>query len=265
MSEQSRFEYHLHTAKILVQLAKRDFLSKYVGSYLGIIWGFIQPAMTILILWFVFQVGFKQMPVQDVPFILWLMCGMVPWFFFQEAVSGGTAAIVDHGYLVKQVVFRFGFLPIVRIMSAAMVHAVFVVVLLLLFMAYGYNPTLHALQLFYYFGAMSLFIMGLTWFTSALVVFAKDVGQLIATLLQIWFWITPIFWPLAIIPERYQLYLKANPLYYIVNGYREALIDQTWFWSHPRLGLGYWCVTLGLLGLGIFMFKRLRPHIPDVI
>jgi len=77
---------------LIFSLAKNDFKSKYTGSYFGIIWAFVQPISTILVFWFVFEIGFRSAPMQDVPFALWLSCGLVPWFFFSEAWSIATNA-----------------------------------------------------------------------------------------------------------------------------------------------------------------------------
>ena len=107
---------------LLWNLTKKDLKQRYLGSYLGILWAFIQPTITVFIFWFVFQVGFKSMPVDNFPFILWLVCGMFPWFFFSEAWSSATNSIVANSFLVKKVVFRVSLLPIIQIMSALLVN-----------------------------------------------------------------------------------------------------------------------------------------------
>jgi len=110
---------------LIWQLTKRDFKSRYLGSYLGLLWAFIHPSVTIMVLWFVFQVGFKSRPVQNVPFILWLMSGIIPWFFFSEAFASASNSIVEYNYLVKKVVFRVSALPLVKILSATFIHLFF--------------------------------------------------------------------------------------------------------------------------------------------
>ena len=81
---------------LIWNLSKNDFKTKYAGSYLGIIWAFVQPVVTILVYWFVFQVGFRSQEVVNFPFVLYLTCGMVPWFFFQDALNGGTTALIEY-------------------------------------------------------------------------------------------------------------------------------------------------------------------------
>ena len=147
--------------KLTIELSKSDLKNRYVGSFLGIIWGFIQPLITILIFWFVFQVGFKSMPVDDFPFILWLMCAMIPWFFFSDSLNGATNSIIENSYLVKKVNFRVGILPLVKILSSFYIHIFFILFLFFMFFVYGYDFNIYNLQVIYYLVASYIII---TWF-----------------------------------------------------------------------------------------------------
>lgn len=251
--------------KFLWQMTKRDFRQRYLGSYLGILWAFIQPAVTVLIFWFVFQIGFKSMPVDNFPFILWLICGMFPWFFLSESIQSATNSVVESAFLVKKIVFRVELLPIVKIVSALVVHIFFIAVLLIMFALYGYLPTIHNLQLIYYLFAMICLSLGISWLTSSLTVFLRDVGQFVAMMLQFGFWGTPIFWSLKIVPEQFQFFLKLNPAYYLVEGYRQSFIYHEWFWQHAHLTAYFWCVTAAVMFIGAWCFKKLRPHFADVL
>lgn len=92
----------LQNRKLIMNLAKNDFKTKYAGSYLGIVWAFVQPIVTILVYWFVFSVGLKAGNVSDYPFVLYLVSGIVPWFFFQDALNGGIKALMEYNYLLKK-------------------------------------------------------------------------------------------------------------------------------------------------------------------
>lgn len=251
--------------QLLWDLTKRDLKQRYIGSSLGILWAFIQPAITVLIFWFVFQVGFKSMPVDDFPFILWLVCGMFPWFFFADAWGAATNSIVGNAFLVKKVVFRVSLLPMIQICSALVVNLFFVAVLFLMFAAYGHLPTLYNLQVLYYLFALICLVFGLSLITSSLIIFLKDVGQLVAMLLQFGFWGTPIFWSLRMLPVDIQWIFKLNPVYYVVEGYRQSFIYHEWFWQHWQLTLWFWGVTLLIALLGTYVFKKLRPQFADVL
>lgn len=255
----------ISSRKLIWELTKKDFKSRYLGSYLGIIWAFIQPTITIIIFWFVFQVGFKSTPVDNFPFILWLISGMIPWFFFSDSLSNATNSVLESSYLVKKVVFRVSVLPIIKILSALMIHIFFILFLLIMFAVYGYKPNIYNIQVIYYLFATIILVIGLSWITSALVIFLRDIGQVVAMLLQFGFWLTPIFWSLNLVPEKYHGLIKLNPMFYIIEGYRDTFIYHKWFWQHLYLTAYFWLVTLILFSIGAILFKRLRPHFADVL
>ncbi|MBO5372831.1 MAG: ABC transporter permease [Lachnospiraceae bacterium] len=258
--------------KLISRLSVNDFKTKFAGSYLGIIWAFVQPVITILVYWFVFEKGFKPAAISnaagaEVPYVLWLIAGMVPWFFFSDALSGGTRALLDYTYLVKKVVFQIDILPIVKIISAVFVHLFFLAFAIVLYAVYGYTPDFYTLQVIYYTFCMLILLLGLTYLTSAVVVFFRDLNQVINIVLQVGVWVTPIMWnmdTMDISPVLKNI-LKLNPLYYIVQGYRDAFINKVAFWERLELSIYFWCFTLVFLFLGSHVFKKLRMHFADVL
>jgi len=255
----------IRSRRLIFELAKKDLKNRYLGSYLGIIWAFVQPMVTILIFWFVFQVGFRSAPVDDFPYVLWLICGMIPWFFFSEGLQSATNSVLDNSYLVKKIVFRVNSLPIIRILSSLFIHVFFIIVIFVMFFIYGYKPSIYNLQVIYYLFATIVLVLGLSWITSSLVVFLRDLGQIVSIVIQFGFWLTPIFWSFKIMPEKYHFWFKLNPIYYIVEGYRDTFINHIWFWQHYNLTINFWVITLCLFFTGVLLFKRLRPHFADVL
>ena len=259
------FKSIIENRRILWSLTKSDFKQKYVGNFLGMLWAFIQPTATILIFWFVFQVGFKSQPIDNFPFILWLVSGILPWFFFADAISNATNAIIANSYLVKKIVFRVSLLPIIPILSALVVHLFFILFMFGMFLFYGYKPNIYWLQIFYYLFAMIVLLLGLSWITSSVVVFFKDMGQIVTMFIQFGFWLTPIFWSIKMVPERYHWIINLNPMVYIIEGYRDSMIYHQWFWQKGAMTLYFWGVTIAIFIIGSITFKRLRPHFSDVL
>ena len=251
--------------RLIWDLTKKDFKQRYVDSYLGILWAFIQPTIAVLIFWFVFEVGFKSAPVANVPFVLWLVCAMFPWNFFSEGLNSATYAIISNSFLVKKVVFRVSLLPLVQITSALIVHVFFIVMTFFLFIIYGHMPTIYAIQIPYFLCALVCLVFGMSLITSSLVVFLKDVGQVVSMCLQFGFWLTPVFWDLKQIPESYHWIIKLNPMFYITDGYRNAFIYHKWFWEMGKVNISFWCITIVLIIVGVCLFKKLRPHFADVL
>lgn len=258
--------------KLILRLSKNDFKTKFAGSYLGTIWAFIQPIVTVLVYWFVFEKGLKAGGINTkagitAPFVLWLVAGLVPWFFFSDALSGGTNALVEYNYLVKKVVFKISVLPIVKVISALFVHIFFIAFTLVLYAGYHYYPDLYTLQIIYYSLCVFLFALGLSYANCAIVVFFRDWTQVINIILQVGVWMTPIMWnidALDLSPTLITIF-KLNPMYYIVSGYREALIGKSWFWQEPTLTIYFWVITIAMFGIGTAIFRRLKVHFADVL
>lgn len=251
--------------KLIFSLAKNDFKTKYAGSYFGIIWAFVQPVIMVLVYWFALDVGLRSGDTMNHPFILWLMCGLVPWFFFSEALGSGTNALTEYSYLVKKVVFKIDILPIVKLLSAMIVHLFFVALIVILHACYGYYPDLYTLQVPYYILCMFVFVMALTYLTSSVVVFFKDLNQIIGIVLQVGIWVTPIMWNAGSISGKLNTIMKINPVYYVVNGFRDSLLDKVWFWDRPVWTIGFWSAIIILYIAGRRMFKKLQVHFADVL
>ena len=181
---------------LIWKLAKNDFKKRYAGSYLGAVWAMVQPVVTVAMYYIVFDLvmGTGKSMVPDKPYVLFLTAGLVPWFYFSEALNSGTNALLEYNYLVKKVVFKISVLPIIKIIAATFIHVFFAVVLLVIAACYGYFPTVYTIQIVYYSFCLFIFVLGLCYSTCAVMVFFKDIGQIISILLQIGMWATPILW-----------------------------------------------------------------------
>jgi len=251
--------------RVIKSLSKNDFKNKYASSYLGIVWGFINPLITIFVYWFVFTVGFRSADVGNAPYTIWFICGIIPWFFFSDALPSTTNVFLEYSYLVKKVVFKIEVLPTVKIISSLFVHLFFVLFIYVLTSVYGYYPDICSLQFMYYSFAMIVLVFSITLFTSSVVLFFRDLGQIIGIIINVGFWATPIGWTIDMLPGFAQRLFKLNPMYYVVTGYRDSFIDKIYFWQRPYETLYFWAFCLVVLCLGVKMFKKLKPHFSDVI
>ncbi len=251
--------------QLIITLAESDFKKRFVGSFLGVIWMFIQPVITVLIYFVIFQLGFKSQPVAEVPYVLWLIPAIVPWFFFNDAWSGATNCLYEYQHLVKKMVFKVSILPIIKITASFFMHLIFIWILLAVYLLAGENPSLWWLQIFYYSFCTFFLALGLAYITASANAFFKDIGQLVQVILQIGMWAAPIMWSETLFPEKFRFVFKLNPFYYIVEGYRDCFIDKEGFWQHPELTIYFWGIAIAIFLMGTFLFKRLRPHFADVL
>lgn len=252
--------------KMILKLSKNDFKTKYAGSYLGIFWAFVQPIITVAIYVFVFQVGFKAAPADNgYPFVLFLIAGIIPWFFFAEALMNATNCLVEYSYLVKKVVFNISILPLVKIISSLFVHVFFILLAFLIFVLNGMTPGIWMIQLPYYMFCTIALLIALSYFTCAVTPFFKDFGQIVNIFTQIGMWMTPIMWNETMIGAQYRWILKLNPVYYLVTGYRDCYINDIWFWQRGKLTIYFWVVTICIMVISTKVFKKLKVHFSDVI
>lgn len=251
---------------LILNLSRNDFKTKYAGSYLGIFWAFVNPIVTILIYWFVFEFGLKATsPINDTPFILWFVAGIVPWFFFSDAISNATNSFLEYSYLVKKVVFKVSVIPIVKIIAAGFIHVVFITFIIIVYFLYGKSPNMYTIQLIYYSFCSFVLSLAISYATSSIILFFKDLGQIVGIFLQIGMWMTPIMWSYTIIPENLQWIAKLNPMYYIVEGYRDTLLNGVWFWERYNQTAYFWIFALITFLIGALIFKKLKPHFSDVL
>jgi teichoic acid transport system permease protein len=261
------------TLKLIWKLAKNDFKNRYAGSYLGRVWAFTQPVVTVLLYWFVFghlmMADKKEILTSGVeaPYVLWLTAGLVPWFYFSEAISNGTTSLIEYSYLVKKVVFKISIIPVVKTVAALFIHAFFVAFMLVVYFCYGFRPSLHLIQLVYYSFCLFMFVLALSYATSAIAVFFRDLMQIVNIFLQIGMWATPILWNISLLDGEplLQSIIRLNPIYYVVNGYRNAMFAKTWFWQDMPGTIYFWAVTAVVFVLGTTIFNRLKVHFADVL
>lgn len=255
----------LKNRKLIASLAKADFHQKYFGNNLGFAWAFIQPMATIVIMWFVFEVGFKSTPINNVPFILWLSCGMLPWFLFTDSLNQGLNSVCGNSFLVKKIVFNTRLLPVISLISPLIIHLFFLLFLCGMFLFYGYDISGFWLQTIYYSFCLFALALGVSLITSAIVVFVKDVGPVVNLIIQFGFWLTPVFWSVNIVPEKYKALIKLNPVVYVIEGYRNSFIYHKLIIDDVYSAMYFWGVTMALYLFGCKVFKKLSHHFADVM
>lgn len=255
----------LNGRSLLVSLTQRELKSRYAGSFLGLLWALIHPLAMIAIFWFVFSIGFKTQPLQEVPFVVWLTTGLAPWFLFAEIMNTSAGAVVDNGQLLKKTVFPPQILPLVKVSAALFSHTFFLMLVIALLLVCQIPLSLYSFQSIYYSLALVVLSMGLAWLVSALNVFVRDVSQVVSLVVQVWFWVTPVFWDISIMPSEVQWYLRLNPMYYVVEGYRESFLQSEGFWRNGSISLYYWTCAIASFGLGAYVFRRLKPQFCDVL
>lgn len=251
--------------KVILRMAGYELKTRYASTAIGALWAVIQPVLMIVVFWFVATRGLKVSFDSGTPFILVMFTGFVPWLLFTDAVSGATNSIASYSYLVRKVAFPIHILPVVMVCTSVFVHMVLFLLLLAMLAWYGVYPEMRVFMVLFYLTGMVLFTLGLGWMLAAANVFSRDVGQALGTALNVMFWATPILWPAHHIQGWLKFVLQLNPMYYIVQGYRSALLPATEFLPPWSLALYFWSLTFVVLVLGTAVFRRFEADFADVL
>jgi lipopolysaccharide transport system permease protein/teichoic acid transport system permease protein len=250
---------------MILTMALHEMQNRYAGTMAGFVWSVVNPLLMLTIYWFVFSVGFKVQPMGNVPFIVVFACGLIPWQMFNDTIMSNVGTIIGNPHLVKKMVFPTEILALVNLIASLISHIIMLIILFIIMFYYGISFSVYNFQFLYYLFAVSVFALGLSWLFSALNVFYRDVGQILSVVISMWFWVTPIVWAMDIVPKDYQFFIKLNPIYYIVEGYKSSFIYHEYFWTHYRVGGYFWAVALASFAVGGFIFKKLKPEFADIL
>lgn len=249
---------------LIFTMSIRGFKQTYVRNYFGLIWSILDPIAFVAVLYFVFGQRFSSHGSNVVPFTVYLFTGYIAFDFFSGAINAITTSIQNHSYLLKKVNFKVAILPIVALLTDLIMHGIVFASAIVLLLIHGIFPSFMWLQVFYYLFSLCTFLVAVGWLTSSVYLFFPDLKNIIGIVTRVLFFLTPIFWKMEGLFAEHQFVLKFNPMYYIVNGYRDSLLYNRGFWEHPVLTAYFWCVTIVFLFSGIIVFKKLRPHFADV-
>ncbi|MCI9178200.1 MAG: ABC transporter permease [Clostridia bacterium] len=258
---------HITYGQQILKLAKADLVKTYRGAALGWAWAIIKPAVTIFVYWFAFAIGLRAAStVSGFPYFLWLIAGVVPWFYISDMLTGGTDTIRRYSYLVTKMKFPVATIPSFVSISKFIIHFILMTIVILIFIIMGYPPTIYLLQMPFYMLLMFLFFTIWSLFSSLLSSMSKDFGNLVKAMVTAVFWLSGILWnPETIAIGWLKKLLMINPVTYLITGFRNCLINHTWFWEQPKRLLYFAVITVVLLLLTIWAYKKLRKEIPDVL
>jgi lipopolysaccharide transport system permease protein/teichoic acid transport system permease protein len=246
-------------------LALGQLRERYLGTFIGIVWAFIHPIVLIAIFWVVFAQGFKTPTSGNRPFLLLLICGLIPWMAYSEAVIGGAGAVLARAYLVRKIAFPLQILPISNVVAAFMLHIPLLLFALVILIVYGRPPRSTIAFLPLYMLGLFVVCIGMSLLLSAVCVVFRDVQQGLGIVINMLFWATPIVWPADILPANFAWMVRWNPLEYVIEGYRSALLPDVVAAPDLHLTLLFWCSTLACLGVGAWTFGRLKSGFADLV
>lgn len=258
----------INNRQLIIQMIRREVIGRYRGSTFGLAWSFFNPLIMLIIYTFVFSVVFKSRwgsseADSKFEFALILFVGMIVYGLFSEAINRAPSLIVNNSNYVKKVIFPLEILPIISL-GASLFHCAvsFFVLLIALLVCNGFiHWTVLWLPLIMF--PLLMLVLGLSWFLSSVGVYIKDVSQTIGIFTAILMFLSPIFYPISALPEKFQSLVLINPLSFIIEQSRTFLISgggPNFFY----LGV-YWLSSFLVMWLGFYWFQKTRKGFSDVL
>ena len=251
---------------LLLQLVRRDFEQRFVGSAAGWLWGVIHPLVLLLSWTYVFQVCLQVPLPEGSPtkhYTIFLFCGMLPWLLFQDTVLRSAGALVDHANLITKTAFPAEVVAVSIFLSSLIHHliALALAVAAVAIVDQKFSPMMLFLPVYMFL--IGLLAVGIGWIASSLNVYLRDTAQVLSVILTLWYWITPIMISEQQVPRRLRFLVSANPLSYAVRAYRDRLLSTQWPNVHDLLVFAAYAITVFVAG-GLF-FRHLKRGFADVL
>ncbi|TCP30004.1 teichoic acid transport system permease protein [Scopulibacillus darangshiensis] len=259
------FREHYQNIYMINRLSLYELKNTYSGTFLGLIWVILNPMIQILVYWVVFGLGIRGgAPVDGVPYFVWLISGVVPWFFISSSITQGSNAIHARLGTISKMNFPLSIVPTFVVHAQLYHHVIILAVISLIFSLYIGFQTIDFPELLYFILAATCFLVALSFVTSTLSTLLRDIHLLIQSIVRMLFYLTPILWtPSEHLPMFFKVVFHLNPFYYVVEGYRAALLktNAEAFFSFQTLY--FWNFTIVLMLIGAAFHIKFRKQFVD--
>ena len=250
---------------LIETLVVRELKARYRGSVLGFFWSFVNPLLLLVVYSFVFSVVLPGFRGDLEPYALFLFCGLLPWTWFSSALLESSNALIMNGNLINKVQFPAEVLPIVAVLSN-MVHFFLALPVLGGFLLF-YAAPLRLAELVWFpvvILVQLILSLGLGLLLSALTVHFRDLKDLLANLLTLWFFCTPIIYPMSMLPANGRFLMNLNPFAHLAISYQEILFYDGPF-GHWKWLLALLVASVGVFAVGYMLFDRLRDSFAEEV
>lgn len=246
-------------------IARYELLAEMRDSKLGLFWNFANPTIQVLTYWFVFGYVFRRGAVDDNPYIVWMLGGMVVWFFVSPCITDGCNAIYSKVDVITKMKFPVSILPLTVVLKKLFDHFCLMCVVVVVLALNGYYPDVHWLGLIYYLLCAVLFSFALSLTTSVLNMLARDTRKLILSCMRLLLYLTPILWDISMLPGWLRKVIRCNPIYYVVQGYRDCFFYHKGIMAYDWSMAWFWGITLFLFFVGSHMMYKFKTRFIDMI
>lgn len=254
-------------AYLIRRLSIYELKKAYVANVLGMVWIFLNPIIQIGLYWLIFGLGIRGgAPVNGVPYFIWMISGLVPWFYISSSVIQGSNSIYARLSGVSKMNFPLSIIPSYVMLSKLYTHGILTIILIFIVSVNQGIGSINFLILFYGMFSVTIFLLALSFITSTLSTIIRDIHLLIQSVTRMLFFITPILWePKENMPHLFLYVMKLNPFYYVVELYREALVYDSNSILFSGYTLYFWGTVIVLFIIGSMLHVRFRRQFVDYL
>ena len=259
-------EHKEYKEQILI-MTKIELKKNYKGSFLGPLWLVIKPIITIFVYWFTFAIGLRvSKEIFGAPYFLWLIAGIVPWFYMQEMLTQGIQCLRKYDYLVTKMKFPISIIPTFVSISKITVHLLLMVILIATFWLSGYPIDIYIIQLPIYIMLSYVFFTVLTFLLSILSAISKDILNFVKSIVFAIFWLSGILWDIDNIGNFILAKIvKLNPVNFLIDGYRKCFIKKEWFFEEPITLIIFIAILIIITIITVRCYKKNIKNLADMI
>ena len=239
--------------QLIKSTVKKEIRGKYKGSFLGVLWSFVNPLLQVLVYAIVFPLILRS--TQD-NYVTFLIIGILPWTWFTTSISGGTSCILNNAGIIKKVYFPREILPLSIVCSGMVNFLISCIIILIFVIASGIGLSYTLIFLPIVVVIQFIFSLGILLITSSIDIYIRDAEYIINFFINMLFYATPILYDASILPEKFRWIIKLNPMAMIIDGYRSIFYSKT-MPNFVTLGLLF-VVSMLVLAGGYAVFKKLE-------
>lgn len=248
------------------RLAVFELIKKSRGAVLSWAWLFVKPLVFIGVFWFALDIGLRAGRDMDPPYFLWLITGIIPWFFMRDMLGQGSDILHRYTYLVKRIKFPLSGISSIYVLSMLIIHLGLVVIMAVIYYVSGVPFDIHLLQIPILIIVMVVFFTMFSIMTSLISALSKDFKNLIAALVTPLFWLSGVIFNVASLPVAWiKVALLLNPVTFFATAYRDAFYYKVWVWENPHSLIAFAAVFVVTLIAMLLVYKRLHKEVPDVL
>lgn len=250
----------------LFRLAKYELKNQHGGTFFGFLWNFLNPALQVLVYWFVFAVGLRKgNDIDGIPYIVWLVIGIICWYYINQAMLGADMSIISFVDVLKRMKFPLAIVPVKTVASNFITHICSLVIVFVVVLISGCSISPSIWLLPYYIFATTFFIVGYSLISSSINVLFRDFHNFSNTALRFLFFISPVMWKPSEDDVFLNIFMKINPFAYILNGYRDTILYGWNLADNLESGIIFWTISIVMFVVGCVMHMRLRHKFIDLL